>query len=330
MRKRWLVGLLLLAIAVAGVSYIAWRGGSEPADTPGGLRKVDDWPLYVLRYEGDYGFGEYLRTGKYPSFGSVDLQRSAWACTCFAALNSEGDRVFGRNFDWGEKHPALLLFTDPPDGYASVSMVDISYLGFDRAGPLPESADQLERAPYLPFDGMNEQGLAVGMMAVEDTGAGSNPSRRTLDSLEVIRLLLDYASDVDEAVALMGQYNVDWGGGPALHYLLADSSGHSAVVEFVGGEMRVLRNTDDWQVSTNFVISETPAPSCWRYAKASAALNDAGGRMSVDEAMAVLAGVAQGGDYPTIWSTVYNLTSGEVRVVMGRKYGKVHTFRIGE
>ena len=36
--------------------------------------------------------------------------------------------LLGRNFDWYE-HPALILFTDPPDGYASVSMVDISYLG---------------------------------------------------------------------------------------------------------------------------------------------------------------------------------------------------------
>ena len=38
----------------------------------------------------------------------------------------------GRNFDWG-LHSALVLFTDPPvpGAYASVSMVDISYLGYD-------------------------------------------------------------------------------------------------------------------------------------------------------------------------------------------------------
>ena len=35
--------------------------------------------------------------------------------------------VYGRNFDW-QYSPALLLFTNPPDGYASVSMVDIEYL----------------------------------------------------------------------------------------------------------------------------------------------------------------------------------------------------------
>ena len=42
------------------------------------------------------------------------------------------DRLFGRNFDW-RYSPALLLFTDRPaaGGYASVSMVDIAYLGFD-------------------------------------------------------------------------------------------------------------------------------------------------------------------------------------------------------
>ena len=31
------------------------------------------------------------------------------------------------------------------------------------------------------------------------------------------------------------QYNLDWGSGPPLHYLLADRGGASAVVEFVRG-----------------------------------------------------------------------------------------------
>ena len=191
MRKRWLVGLILLGIAVAAVSYASWpKGPVDEGAATATLRQVDDWPLYVLRYEGDYGFGEYLRTGEYPSFGAAPVRESAWACTCFAALNPAGDRVFGRNFDWHE-HPALLLFTDPPDGYASVSMVDISYLGFDRAGNQPQNADELKRAPYMPFDGMNERGLAVGMMALDSADAPNDPSKRTLDSLEVIRLLLD-------------------------------------------------------------------------------------------------------------------------------------------
>jgi len=51
-------------------------------------------------------------------------------------------------------------------------MVDIAYLGFEGQAayglterPLDELAPLLS-APYLPFDGMNDQGLVVGMAAV--------------------------------------------------------------------------------------------------------------------------------------------------------------------
>ena len=53
---------------------------------------------------------------------------------------------YGRNFDW-EFSPALLLFTDPPDGYASVSMVDLTFLGISPAAskdadrPTPDGAN---------------------------------------------------------------------------------------------------------------------------------------------------------------------------------------------
>jgi hypothetical protein len=92
--------------------------------------------------------------------------------------------------------------------------------------------------------------------------------------------------------------------------------------------MRVLRNSEPWQVSTNFIISEPDAHSCWRYNKASAALESAGGRITAGEAMDVLRSASQAGDYPTIWSAVYNLSTGEVSVVMGRDYRETHTFRL--
>ncbi len=71
---------------------------------------------------------------------------------------------------------------------------------------------------------MNERGLAVGMMAVPSAQAGSDSRKVTIDSLAAIRLLLDKAQSVDEALSLLGAYNIDWGSGPPLHYLIADST----------------------------------------------------------------------------------------------------------
>jgi choloylglycine hydrolase len=179
---------------------------------------------------------------------------------------------------------------------------------------------------------MNEEGLAVGMMAVSEADSGYDPARVTISDLNLIRLVLDYAANVDEAVVLMGKYNIDFGGGPPIHYFLADSSGNSAVVEFLGGGMQVLPNQADWQVSTNFLVSkeqpEGSNSSCWRYNKSYEALQSSAGALSSQAAMELLADVSQPGDYATRWSVVYNMTEGEITLVMGREYDQVYSFSL--
>jgi len=329
----WLfLGLLLVvALGLGARAAVHWQQVSA-VRTLLTLRKVDEYPLYVMYYQGDYGFREFLDRGSRTVTGRrLDLAGNAWTCTCFAGLSRDGDRVFGRNFDWTTQ-AALLLFTAPPDGYASVSMVDITYLGFGNQAISWAERRRLLQAPYMPFDGMNERGLAVGMMAVEGE-AGHDPTKVTISSLEAIRLLLDYAQDVDEAVALLTEYNIDFGGGPPLHYLLADRSGSSAVVEFVRGEMRVVPSRLPWQVATNFCLDEVqPAGDgspCWRYNAAWRWLEDASGRISVEQAMDLLQAVSQpGGSSSTRWSIAYNLNSGAIDVAMGRQFETVHAFQL--
>jgi hypothetical protein len=187
---------------------------------------------------------------------------------------------------------------------------------------------QLLQAPYLPFDGLNERGLAVTMMAVPASEGGRDPKKVTIDSLAAIRLMLDYADGVDKAIELLGGYNVDFGGGPPVHYLIADSSGDSAVIEFLDDRMRVVRGDGSFQLSTNFL--QFPEPSrngrteCWRYNRVFEALSRAEGDFSPEKGMDLLRSVSQTGDHPTIWSCLYDLTARDVRVVMGRNFGRVH------
>ncbi len=307
---------------------------TDQARTMASLRKLDDFPLYEMHYFGDYGFAGFLQEGM-----ETDAQTGSrpegllaeWACTCFAALNEEGDLIYGRNFDW-YVHPALLLFTHPPDAYASVSMVDISYLGFDQGEPSPTDPRGLLDAPYFPFDGMNEYGLAVGIMAVPYADGGGDPDKVTIGSLHAVRLLLDYARDVDEAISLLQDYNIDFEGGPPVHYLISDSSGNAAVVEFISGELSAIRNSEPWQVATNFMLSgmapEERFSLCRRYRRAYETLEAAKGNISPEQAMTLLDEVSQSGDFPTIWSIAYNLTSGDIRVVVGREYDRVHQFEL--
>lgn len=321
MKKGFQISLSLLLIALfLIVAFVSLQHNT--LRTLASLRKVNDYPLYTMHYYGDYGFDALLRDGvqsSHPTSAHQQLLDMGWACTCFAALHPDGDKIFGRNFDWYE-HPILLLFTDPPGGYASVSMVDISYLGFDRGVmPLLRRAILL-RAPFLPFDGMNEYGLAVGMMAVPHAEGGNDPHKITLTELQVIRNLLDHARTVTEALDLLAGYNVRFDD-PPLHYLIADASGDSAVIEFIAGEMNVIRHQSNWQVSTNFLLQETSRGEerarCWRYALADTRLEDSNGLVDMCGAMDILQAASQP---RTIWSVVYNLTNGKMNVAVAGDY----------
>jgi len=300
------------------------------AATLDSLKKVDDYPLYTMRYYGSYD--------RRASSDGIHRLASAsvpptWACSLFAALGDANNMLYGRNFDW-EFSPAVFLFTSPPDGYASVSMVDIAYLGFGGSKattltdlPLAERRALLN-APLLPFDGMNERGLAVGMAAVPPGDMKPDPSKETIDSLLVIRKILDQASSVDEAVTILQRYNIDMEGGPPLHYLIADRSGRAMLVEFYQGKMVLMLNDRPWHQATNFLrsaVGENAQGQCWRYDTIFRQLTQAGGRLLAQEASSLLADVSQEG---TQWSIVYEMNTGDVKVSMGRRYGNVHTFHL--
>ncbi len=301
------------------------------AATLGSLEKVDDYPLYTMRYEGAYEQLSSLEDS--PLRAGSEIPLPAWGCSLFAALADPENMLYGRNFDW-EYSPALLLFTDPPHGYASVSMVDIAYLGF--AGekavgvadlPLFDRRGLLD-APLIPFDGMNEHGLAVGMAAVPPGNMPLHPDKETVGSLGVIRKILDSARSVEEAVAILGSYNIDFQGGPPIHYLVADRSGKAALVEFYQGEMKVLPNEHPWHQATNFLrssVGDATAGQCWRYDKIDQALSGVDGRINLEEAIRLLKGVAQDS---TQWSVVYGISRAEIHIVMGQQGEDVHSFKL--
>ena len=331
----------------------------EEIATLGSLEQVDDYPLYTMHYHGVYNQGassaegvEWLVSADMldPDLAALP-PTSTWACSLFAALGDADNMLYGRNFDW-EYSPAIFLFTDPPGGYASVSMVDIAYLGFEgtKAGTLTDLSlierRALLNAPFMPFDGMNEHGLVVGMAAVPPGEMRPDPDKETIGSLMVIRNMLDHASNVDEAVALLQSYNIDIQGGPPLHYLIADPSGRSALVEFYRGEMIVIPNETSWHLATNFlrasagesaegpVLSKVEGPvlskaegRCWRYDRISQRLTEARGQLTTQDAIDLLAEVSQEG---TQWSIVYGMSTGDINVTMGQQYDNVHILHLSE
>ncbi len=301
--------------------------GFHDPRTLSSLKKIDEAPLYLMHYYESYDVfdGMTYRGRLEPGLFEKQIR---WACSCFSVLGADVDTLLGRNFDWYE-HAALLLFTHPKDAYASVSLVDIHYLGYDRNEDVIENPKNLISAPLIPFDGLNEHGLSVGMMAVPSAQAPHDPQKKTAGSLRIIRLMLDQAKNVDEAVTLIKNYNIDFSQGPPLHYMLTDATKKSVIVEFVNNQVNVLPNGPDFQVSTNFILTglshEQALDACMRYRTAWRHLESNQGSINESQAMALLRDVAQDS---TLWSIVYNLSQAKLKIVMDRKFDQVHQYNL--
>jgi hypothetical protein len=303
------------------------------------LRKIDEYPLYTMEYFGDYNLDAFMGNldgmKEDPAlFLNIKDDSGIKECSTFTAGGESGQRFLGRNQDSVGRVPALLLFTRPPGRYASVSLLDArnTWIRKDNlhALPLKERA-LLLNAPFWPHDGMNECGLAIGHMTV-DGDRVYNPIKATIHGMRAIRMVLDYAKNVEEAVRLLENYNIfrsEEG-----HFLIADAHGHSAVIEYIDGRMLVMRNREPWQVATNFIIDNASASKtrhlCDRYDTAYMALKDSNDRMSRKDMMKILERIAMNGDYRTQWSVIYNLDSGDVDVAMGRNYRRVLSFTLSK
>ncbi len=325
MKIKQLMGLGLLLLSVVSCASPPATPADPLTQMLASLERVDEHPLYVMRYAGDYPAAEEARAVS-----------PAWGCSLFAALGDSDSMVYGRNFDW-DHSPAVLLYTHPSDGYAALSLVNLGFLGFsaEDAAQLQElpraKQEALLHTPFVPIDGMNERGLVVGMAAVNNSWQEADPAKPTIGSLALMRELLDHTQTVEEALARIERYNIDFTGGPPVHYLIADAEGNAALVEFIKGQQVVTRNTQPWHAATNFILASAgsnPRSYCSRYKTIDEQLTATEGKLTAAQAMALLQAASQPGS--TQWSAVYNLTEKNVHVTLGRAYEQRYTFGFDE
>jgi hypothetical protein len=303
------------------------------------LVKVDPYPLFVMRYSPDHSKASTLDSHEVAIFPSRERRTvitNDWSCSLVSVINDENAHLFGRNFDW-RYSPALLLFYQPADGFGSVAMVDLEYFFDNKEIQQLDELALIDRMPLLetyrmPFDGMNSQGLVIGMAAVPFSDLPSDPELETVDSLAIMRRILDQASDVDSALHILSSITPNWGRGPALHYMISDSNGRSVLVEYLDGEMILLEAPGTWHIATNFLQHSVDLPQagqCWRYDQLHEALQNQSDGISMEQLMALLASVSQDGEgSSTQWSIVYNFSQGDIEVVVGQEYTNPYRFHL--
>ena len=111
-------------------------------------------------------------------------------------------------------------------------------------------------APYIPFDGMNDAGVSCAIYMTYQgpdgsVSTGQDTDKPDITSTTMLRLILDYAGSVEEAVELVSAYDLHDSATSSYHYMVADATGRSAILEWVGdkdatdtdGSVRQLRVT---------------------------------------------------------------------------------------
>ena len=311
-------------------------------DTLGSLKvlnsKQDD-QFYSMSYTADYKFDEYLTQGSNDSnetarFCSenlldgrtININAAAASCTTFTAKTSDGKNLFGRNMDLVTNSPALILTTDPEDGYKSISTVDIALIESFKNG-IPSNVsdytkEELLVAPYFPLDGMNEAGVTIAILHLNDTPISQNTGKVPITETTLARLVLDKAGSVDEAINLLNKYDMNTEVNSNFHFQISDKSGKSVVVEYINKgtsiEMEVINQNEgkNFQVCSNYYLSPSMSGDIHaegtaenRYKTAYETLNNKNGILEESEAKNLLKSVRQGTNgSSTQWSIIFNKT----------------------
>lgn len=172
---------------------------------------------------------------------------SIYACTTFF-LKKNGQYIFGRNYDW----------------ITGVGVIHTNLRGVVKTSFLSNANDSLQwvskygsitfnqYGKEFPTGGMNEKGLVVELMWLDETEYPEADSRPSIGVLQWIQFQLDNAATVQDLIASDKKLRIAKEENAPLHYLVADANGTVAAIEFLSGKMIVHINDNlTFPVMTN-------------------------------------------------------------------------------
>ena len=245
------------------------------------------------------------------------------ACTTFF-MHVKGQMVFGRNYDWITD--AGMVYTNQKglsktsarttDGESITWMSKYGSISFNQYGK------------EFPTGGMNEKGLVVELMWLDETRYPAPDLRPSIGVLQWIQFQLDNCSSIEEVVATDKLLRITSIGTP-LHYLVADATGKAVTIEWLEGKLVSTQSSENNPpVLTNSVYQESIRHfrkasnhdessfafgnnSLQRFGQACQMISNYQSRNidtpPVDYAFNILSAVSQG--EATKWSIVYDITN---------------------
>jgi penicillin V acylase-like amidase (Ntn superfamily) len=245
-----------------------------------------------------------------------------FACTTFC-LKKNGEVLFGKNYDW-------MI----GDGLVFVNKRGVAKVSTDE--DLTNPAKWVSKYGSVTFNqygrenpsgGMNEAGLVIELMWLDETQYPKADARPTVGTLEWIQYQLDNSATVAEVIANCSRIRIS--SQVPLHYLVNDKAGNTATIEFLDGNLVAHRGetlpvatlaNDSYTKSLNYskttlVENARTNGSLDRFVRAARKTSEFDKRErseteSVNYGFEILSNVAQ--ERATQWSIVYDQKRGKI------------------
>jgi penicillin V acylase-like amidase (Ntn superfamily) len=160
----------------------------------------------------------------------LSFAAAALPCTSFY-IYAGGDAVVGKSFDWSTSAGLVVV---NKRGIAKEAMV-----GDERPARWTSTYGSVTFNQYgreLPLGGMNEVGLVVEVLWLDESVYPAPDERPALGCLQWVQYMLDTCAAAAEAVATLEEVRVADDDTGRVHYFIADAAGGCAVVEFLDGK----------------------------------------------------------------------------------------------
>ena len=174
------------------------------------------------------------------------------ACTRAVYLGPDGMVVTGRTMDWKED-PQSNIYFFPRGMERRGGITDNSVKWTSSYGSVVTAGYDIGIC-----DGINERGLAANLLFLAESDYHRPGDKRPVMGLAIwTQYVLDNFATVDEAVEELGKelFRIDDpdlpnGSKSTLHLSISDSTGNSAIFEYIAGKL-VIHSGKDCRVMTN-------------------------------------------------------------------------------
>lgn len=249
-KKKWLLwipltllaAMLVLVLVFCGIYFTRFR-------TISSIEKLssyeDGYDLYSMEIQYDYSIDDMIEYGVSDDASMfatiideslpllpITIQTPSFGCSAFTLTDTDGQVHMGRNYDFRYDTSNMLVYCAPKNGYRSVAFAALDNVSANTPTSSIKQKMATLTAPFVCLDGMNEKGVSIAVLTLDSDPVHQDTGKETIFTTLAIRLVLDRASTTEEAVELLGSYDMYASSGRDYHFYITDASGDGRVVEY--------------------------------------------------------------------------------------------------